>query len=212
MPSRAIQAACVAGFGLLMLAAVAAAALSGLIPTTGYLLRDTAALAEVSPWLGSVATFNNLAWAVAATLNVVAGLAEQGSSRGRLLSLGVVTMVLAVDDSFQLHELVLPDLGVPEMLVLAAYALSGLALASYWLPLRHTAIGAAFYMGVFLLASGVLVDLVLPDRILFSVLIDAGLRLVEDGAKLMGALAWTVCGAWGFSEAVTYLRSRAGLA
>ena len=207
MRSRVGQMACVLGFGLLVLAGVAAAGLFGLVPTTGYLLRDVAALADVSPWLGSVATFNNLVWAVAATLNVVAASVTGGRARRRLLSLAVVTTVLTFDDAYQLHEQVLPGLGVPELLVLAAYAVSGLALAYYWLPLRRTAIGAAFYVGAALLASGVLVDVMLPDRILFSVLIDAGLRIVEDGAKLLGALTWALCGAWGISQGVAHLRS-----
>lgn len=211
MRSRVGQLAGVLGFGLMVLAAVAAAGLFGLVPTTGYLLRDAAALTEVSPWLGSVATFNNLVWAVAATLSVVAGSVAGDRARPRLLSLAIVTAVLTFDDAYQLHEELLPGLGVPELLVLAAYAVAGLALACYWLPLRRTAIGAAFYLGAALLASGVLIDVMLPDRILFSVLIDAALRIVEDGAKLLGALTWALCGAWGFSEGVANLRSRGRL-
>ncbi len=89
---------------------------------------------------------------------------------------------MAIDDTFMLHEFVLPRCGIPQMLVLVLYG--GLAVAfllvSRKVVCRHgcplllvTALGFGLSLGL---------DVLLPS--------DVHLYLLEDGAKLLGQLSW----------------------
>lgn len=137
---------------------------------------------------------------------------EGGSVRGALRTPGravqlalaaaavaVLTALLGLDDTLLLHDAVLPGRGVPEGLVLVLYTVAGLALAWSWLPERRSAPGAAFFAGAALLGLSVLMDAVSLHA-----------HVAEESAKLLGILAWGVCGAWAFSEAVDGLRRQAG--
>ncbi len=142
------------------------------VPDTGSLLRDTTAVARVPAWFGATSRLVNLFWASAATL-----------------LLGLLTVVLTLDDTLLVHDDLLPRHGVPEGLVLTVYAVVGLVLATRWWPHRASAVGLAFFVGGGLLASSVLVD-ALSDH----------LYLLEDTLKFLGLVGWGLCGVWALSD------------
>lgn len=78
---------------------------------------------------------------------------------------------------------------MPEELVLTAYAAMGLLLAVRWWPDRRTTVGAAFYAGGALLAASVVVDALSDVQ-----------YLLEDTLKVLGLVAWGLCGAWAVGD------------
>ncbi len=159
------------------------------VPDTGSLLRDTTAVARVPAWFGATSRLVNLFWASAATLLVVSARVAAPHRRGPLLLLGLLTVVLTLDDTLLVHDDLLPRHGVPEGLVLTVYAVVGLVLATRWWPHRASAVGLAFFVGGGLLASSVLVD-ALSDH----------LYLLEDTLKFLGLVGWGLCGVWALSD------------
>ena len=170
---------------------------AGSVPDTGSLLRDTTSVADVPALFGAASRLLNLVWAAAATLLIVAAGIAAPQRRAPLQWLGVLTLVLTLDDTLLLHDDLLPERGVPEGLVLTVYALLGLVLAARWWPDRASAVGLAFFVGGILLGSSVLVDAVFDD-----------LYLLEDTLKLSGVVAWLLCGKWAIADGLEQGRRR----
>ncbi len=176
--------------GLLLVATGVSTALSDRILDVGYLTRDPTAIAGVPWWTGAISRLTNLAWAVAATASLMASQVAPRSRRWPLLLLGVLSAALAIDDTMLVHEAVLPRLGFPEGLLLVLYALTGLVLAGFWLRTSwRSEVQLAFFTGGAMLALSVVVDVLSKE-----------LYLLEDGAKLVGVLAWCFCGVWGLDK------------
>ena len=190
--SSRISQACLGALAVLALMAVVGLLprVVSAIPDTGSLLRDTNSVAEVLAWVGSVSRLVNLVWAAAATVLVVAARSAVAHRRRPLLLLGLLTAVLALDDTLLIHEDLLPMRGVPEGLVLTGYAVAGLALAVLWLPDRRSAVGTAFFAGSALLGLSVLVDALSDD-----------LYLLEDTCKLLGVVGYGLSGWWALDDA-----------
>jgi hypothetical protein len=142
------------------------------------LTTDFQRTADVPWYTGAVSVLNNMVWACVAVLSAFVAWLVPAQRRRLLLFTGFV-LVLAADDALLLHESVGPDNGVPEAVFLVAYGLLGLLLS--WSMLRHANRGVpvTFLIGAALLAVSIGFDLVFSDQF-----------LVEDGAKLMGALVW----------------------
>jgi len=181
------------GVCVILVGASMAVVMSERIPDIGHLTRDPTAVAEVPWWTGVLSRLTNLCWAVAATVNLVAARASVPSRRQPLLLLGVLSAAFAIDDAMLVHETVMPNLGVPEEFVLATYALAGLVLVRSWSgswSWWRTQVGAAFFTGAAMLAVSVAADAFGATALL----------LLEDGAKLIGVLAWCFCGVWAYSD------------
>jgi hypothetical protein len=174
-PRIAIGSALVAGALILGLALVATRVAD--IPMS-TLTTDFQRTAGVPWYTGAVSVLNNMVWACVAVLSVFVAWLVPAERRRLLLFAGFV-LVLAADDALLLHESVGPEHGVPEAVFLVAYGLVGLLLS--WSMLRDANRGLAvtFLIGAALLALSIGFDLVFSDRF-----------LLEDGAKLMGALVW----------------------
>lgn len=192
MPRRSVQVVVVLASAVLLMAVVQTlATVSDRVPDTGYLLRDTTAIAQLPFWVGAAGRMIMLTWVAAATIDVLAGVVASGPRRRRLWGLALLVGVLALDDTLLLHDALLPALGVLEGVVLVLYAAAGLTLAWFWLPEWRTAVGVAFFAGGALLGLSVVIDALW----LYA-------YLAEELAKLLGVLAWGFCGAWAFSEAL----------
>jgi hypothetical protein len=94
------------------------------------------------------------------------------------------TSWLALDDLFMIHEDVLPQLGVPEAITYGLYAA---AAAGYFLLSWRAILAsrrALMASAMVLLGTSVAIDVLVQS--------DSTVRVfVEDGAKLLGILAWT---------------------
>lgn len=103
-----------------------------------------------------------------------------------LLAGGIVTLILALDDLFMLHEVVFPDnLGVPEEIVYGTYAALILWLV---VAFRKIILRTSFLLLILALAGfGLSVG---SDAIAPYVAIP-GMYLLEDGGKLFGIVSWS---------------------
>ena len=196
--SRAVQAACAAGLVVLViLAAVLAAETSDRVTDVGVITRDPTAIAGVPWWTGAVSRLTSLFWAAAAAVNFVAAQAAPPAQRRSLLLLAVLCVLLGMDDTFLVHDAILRTRGVPEALPFAVYAVIGLVLAVLWsrTSWRRTTT-AAFIAGATALAVSVGADIVhtLPFAL-------------EDGAKLLGTVAWCLCGWWAHADSLADRRA-----
>jgi hypothetical protein len=173
-----------AAFGLGLLAVVAVGA-DRTGRSVSFFTRDPLAELHAPLYTGVVSTVGALVWWSGGVVALAAALAL-GSRRpafAPLLALAALTLALAFDDLFLVHEEVLPDIvGIPEKAVYAAYALAGAAFVVVFRPFlakppRLPALAAA----VLLLGLSIFFDVVAPGR-----------HLLEDGAKLLGIVAWTI--------------------
>lgn len=193
--SRIAQVVCATtAVCLVLVSAGLMTVMSERIPDVGFLTRDPTVVAGVAWWTGALSVLTNLCWAVAGTVNLMAARVSPPPLQRSLLCLGALCIALGVDDSLRIHETVMPGLGVRENVVLASYGVVGLMLARYFWSQRATGVGAAFFTGAAMLGISVSIDLV--SKTLF---------LPEDGAKLLGVLAWGFCGVWAHSDSLERL-------
>lgn len=153
-----------------------------------YLTRDPAQLGSLRPYAGVISNLGVLAWAggffVAAFTATMLDL--QRSRPDAVAYLQVValwTMILCADDFFILHE----SLPIPEEFLFAAYAVG---LAFILIHYRGVVQASPFRLAVvavLLLAGSLTIDFF--QEYLEPILGDLRI-LAEDGAKLLGAVAW----------------------
>jgi hypothetical protein len=156
------------------------------------LLRDTNAALGVPFYVGVISDLGLLLWGAAAAVCfftwILLSDVRGGEWRGFLLASGIFSVVLLSDDWLQLHEVVFPDyLGVPEPLVYMAYVLAMLA---YLFTFRKTILKTEFSLLAIALALFALSIVLDQFSEIDSLPSFRGIGAVEDGAKLMGILAW----------------------
>lgn len=195
--NRILQSACAVGVVVLvMVAAQLAADVSSQITDVGDLTRDPTAIAAVPWWTGAVSRLTNLCWAAAAALNALAARVAPPPHRRPLVLLTALCVMLGVDDTMLVHDSILPEHGVPEDLVLVLYAGVGVVLAGlWWTTSWRPAVRVAFFGGAAALACSVGADVL--HNLPFA---------VEDGAKLLGTVAWCLCGAWAHTDMLALTR------
>ncbi|MCB0992005.1 MAG: hypothetical protein R2770_13010 [Acidimicrobiales bacterium] len=169
-------------------AALAVAGLQTAIPREELFL-DTTAISGLPWYAGVLSNVGILAWTVAAVAALGGGWVSFQTLRpsaGRFLTAGgLVASILLLDDLLRLHSSVIPKvLGVPKaiaMLLVVAPAILWFlgfideVLRTRWLVLL-AALGAFF--------GSVAADQLLPSG--------PNTLLIEDGAKLLGVLAWSL--------------------
>ena len=180
---------------LVLGAATAFAAAAALQPWVDprLLFMDPGAAAERSgdccaAYYGLMSNLGVLGWTLTAgaTLFAAALLHGRGARLAAFLPLGLagaISLLFALDDLLTLHEVVLPRLGVPQVLVLGT--LAGLAGVYGLLQLRLLLSwgGAGLTLAFGLLAASLGVDVVLEDH-------GDGVRVLEDVFKFVGIAAW----------------------
>lgn len=185
--------ACVTPTVVLPLAAIAAGAVlhDMSIP---YLTRDVAGLAELNPIAGFLSSLSILTWWTGASvwLFTALTLSLRGHPGGVALQLhaGLLTAFLGLDDLFQFHEEIGPDmLRIPQVLILVLIVVAGMAfVARHHVALRRSHAWIIAVAFVFL-GSSMATDTVMEH----------GLRgalgdweyFIEDGLKWAGICFWT---------------------
>lgn len=153
---------------------------------------DVAAIPDARPYEGLLSNLGIIAWSAAAAIALFTGLLSRGQDRGPdmailLVTGGLATTVLLVDDLFLLHDTFLPEyVGIPEEI--ATLAVGMFPLAFLWWNRRS--FGRTRWQ---LLAVGVayLAVMVVVDFSEHRVGIP-GHHVWEEGSKLLGILHW--CG------------------
>lgn len=175
----------------LVLGAVAVAASATGRPVADFTREPVAALQETTcaeaecAYIGLLSNAGLLLWAgTASVCLLVAYLVRAHRTDAGLaapfLSFGLLTVVLAFDDAFQLHELVAPAVVERgEALLIGVYAL---LLAGLVVRYRSFVLSTSF--GLLLVSSALFLASAALDRWL------PGLHLPEDGAKFVGIATW----------------------
>lgn len=186
--------------GSLVVAVGLTAALAWDVERTGPAVRDVLAVARAGDplpyYTGWVTGLGVVGWISAATAGVCGGaLARRTGDRtaGRALVLGgLVSAVMGVDDLLMLHDGVLREKGVPELVTMGVLAAAALA----W-GLTHVRV---------LLRGGEAVLLVLAGAwFAHSLVVEevGGLLFHEEASKAAAIACWT---AWFWVRAVRALR------
>ncbi len=163
-----------------------------------HLFIDTRRLGDLPLYAGAVSYVGILGWAAASSICLFAATVltgRAGSGRAFLVRAGAVSVLLGIDDLWELHERVLPAIafrlfgvatGDAEVLALAAIAAVvllhlGLSLGTIRRTQWWLLAFAVVCFGV-MLATDVAVATKPDDSIV--------VHLLEDGMKLVGILAW----------------------
>lgn len=148
------------------------------------LSQDPTAVAQLPPFVGAVSTLAVVLWTVGAAVALFGGAVAGGRAGSFLLHVGALTLVLALDDAYQLHESVVPGLlNIPEEASLAGYALV-LAAAVARFPhrfLRRKHVATLGPAAVFF-AVAMSIDLANPGL--------PHTAWLEDASKLLGIVGW----------------------
>lgn len=172
---------------LAMTALIAVAAIHKHVPI-GWLTREMATTAGVSPFMGVISNIGAFLWSVTAAICLFAGmLLRQRKDPVSVLLLwaGAFSLVLLFDDFFMFHERIARvHLGVGEEQVYAGYGILAMALL---VCCRRQILQSAYRMLLVAFAGFALslaFDLVEPIHGDWNL-------LPEDGLKLLGILAWS---------------------
>lgn len=162
--------------------------------------RDVAAIGKLHPLAGFLSSLGILAWWTAVGVWAFAHrlftLQEDQLAARAAGQMALLSAYLALDDLFQLHEALAPQvLGVPQLAVLAS--IGG---AATFVLVRNPALWRAvaapwLFAALLLLAASVLVDTVL-ERSFWR--LGEAIYFAEDGLKWLGigcwaAFAWQWC-------------------
>jgi hypothetical protein len=187
LPLAASYAVILAGFG----------ALSIVDLTTGLdasdLVRDPAAVSRSAPWYGVVSNIGVLLWCAAAAICLFSALLLRNDPERRrsalfLLSAGLITSVLLVDDLFMVHEWLLPKLGISEYVMYGLYALLGFAFVGCFARDLGSAQLPVLLLACTCFAISIGIDVFIDTAEEAS---SEGLSiLAEDGIKFLGIVAW----------------------
>lgn len=151
--------------------------------------RDPLGFTGIPVYTGSISNLGIMIWSAAAAVSLFGyGVSRWqgtgGHTRPLLLVAGLVTLVLTLDDLFMLHEVVLPDLGVPQNLVYATHAVMLVGfVAVFWRTILRTpwVLLVLAYAGF---GFTVFADFLAP---LVTI---PGMYVFEDGSKLFGIVSW----------------------
>lgn len=148
---------------------------------------DPVVLTDSPLYLGAVSFLGVLLWCATGVIGLFAAQLLDSNpvpaERGYLRSVGVLSLVLCLDDLYLFHEELFPKhLGVPQTVVLAVYGAAALSIA--WRHRRLLLESEFVLLGLAFALFGVslVVDLFASGERKFY--------LAEDGAKLLGVVTW----------------------
>jgi hypothetical protein len=153
----------------------------------GHLTRDPTAVMEAPFYTGFLSQFGIIFWSATASICLFSGVVASpllSAEKKFLYASGLFILLLAIDDLFLLHEGLFPQhLGIPEMVVYAAYAVITLVYVWRFLPIILKTNYLLFGLAFFFFGLSIGIDLFDP------VAGDVG-YLIEDTPKFMGILTW----------------------
>lgn len=161
---------------------------SGVEPSD--LSRDYNGVYHLEPYVGMLSSLGIFIWCGSVTLCWFAWyfIKMRNPDSGRknfFLVSGFITSIIAVDDLFQFHEIIIPDyLGIPEISFYIAYIL---ILIYFNIKYINTLMNRYFswlVVSYLLLAFSIFFDMALEDVVPFG-------TYIEDGLKLMGIAFWS---------------------
>lgn len=182
---------------LLILAAAVLAESVHDVPIAHF-LRDTAAVARVPFYTGSISNMGIILWSATASVCLLTYLILRSVPHGAISSsfflfAGALTTVLMCDDAFLLHEEFFPKyLEISNNIVFLFYIVFGIVFtAKYYKIILHSNY-LLYFLAAFLFSLSVGLDKLHDfDRLsLFGVDSASTGYLLEDGFKFLGITGW----------------------
>ncbi|WBU55737.1 hypothetical protein [Paracoccus sediminicola] len=163
-------------------------------------LRDPAAEFGFPIYGGFVSYLGVAGWLIAGSVTGLAA-AVRPMLRKTLIPVCTLSLLLALDDLFMLHEAFLPRIGLPEKLVLFCYGV--IALVAVWPFLAAAIRWQKPLLGISLMAmiGSLGVDMLLSHG-------DGGAALIEDLLKFTGVTFWAACWTQHAADALRLPESR----
>jgi len=151
------------------------------------LTNDVAVVGKLPVYAGALSQTGIFLWSatIGICLYSTQFIIDREQKRFIIIS-ALITCFLAIDDAFMLHEIVLPRLGMHQVLVILSY---GVIMLWYIFRFHKLILKTDFLLFVFALgwfAVSLFIDNFMYD---FSPYIS---KLVEDIAKLIGIISWLV--------------------
>jgi len=170
-----------------------------------FLSRDIVSIGDLPAYAGFMSQLGVILWFAAATVCIIG--AKVLAVQQRFLNFqqflwfsGLLTILLGLDDAFLLHERFLPNMGIPEKVIMTFY---GSIVAAYACRFLHTILSTQYVV----LVSALMFFGVSISLDLFPIAnIDP--YLFEDGAKMVGIIAWFV---YFYQTTMTAIRAAAPL-
>jgi len=157
------------------------------------LFADPLRVVRADPFIGAVSNFSILVWFGTGMVCMVTSVVEvEGGSGGFFASVGILTLILSLDDMYQLHEAVLPTLfGLKERYPKALYLIATLAFVVHFrrkiLSLNWPLLIAA---GI-CFAGSLVIDNPILNGLLTQVLNHSQIDPMEDILKTFGIFLWS---------------------
>lgn len=150
-----------------------------------HFTADPAAIYGAHPFAGMGSNVGILMWCITASLCLFTFflLNRNRKNAGFFLFSGLITVILLLDDLFQLHEAIFPwYLNIREELFYVVYAIG---MTWFFVQFRFQILDTEYiylFMAIIFLGCSVLGDIILPQN--------GNAYLVEDGFKLFGITTW----------------------
>ncbi len=164
--------------------------------SVSLITRDPAAIASHPPYFGALSNIGILLWSASAAVCYLSGILlkivqpEQLQVRTFFYVFAIFSTLLCLDDTFLLHEEVLPNqllvVRIPEKAVVAIYGLALLGVLVYFRQLlqRNQPWLFGFIFSLFAISVGF-------DQLPSLGLLSKDMTvLIEDGAKLLAIFLW----------------------
>ncbi|WP_299228862.1 hypothetical protein [uncultured Psychroserpens sp.] len=151
------------------------------------LTNDLAAIAELPVYTGILSQTGIFIWSAAATICLFSSqFVKEKLPKTFLVTSALITLLLGLDDVFMFHELVFPALGIHQKIVFLSY---GLLMLWYLIRFLRLILKTDFVMLAFALSCFALSLFV--DNFMYNASPYIS-KLLEDGAKFIGIIAWLV--------------------
>jgi len=164
--------------------------------SVGDFTRDPATIALHPPYFGAVSNIGILLWSASAAVCFLSGILlkimqpERPDLHSFFSIFAVLNMVLCLDDTFLLHEAILPNrlplVSIPEPAIVTAYGLGLLGAIVSFRKLLLKNQPLLFGLTLLLFSVSVGFDQLLPDQLLS----EDTVFLIEDGSKLLAVFLW----------------------
>lgn len=152
-----------------------------------YIFWDPASMLGVSPMMGAMSALGIMLWAAAAAVAWFAAFVLEGRDRSFLMALGTLSVVLALDDQFMLHEGLADEKStVGQLVYLAVYGGVALGIGIVW---RRSFAGP--HLGLLVAALAMLGLSLGADTVAQLLGQNSGMQAaVEDSFKFLGIAYW----------------------
>jgi hypothetical protein len=162
-----------------------------------HLMGDPASVAGWPFYLGMVTKFGIFLWCATAAICLFTSvylhdLTPSVKYKGVLFFGGIISTVLLLDDSFQLHEEVFPlYFGIPEKFVYLAYViLVALYLAKFYQVILRSRYIVFLGLAFLCFALSILLDMRAFNLVESGIIYDRDRALLENGFKFFGIVSW----------------------